>query len=85
MARKTETITTVTCDMCGKKIEGRNEVRQGSNYSYIIETFEYNVYYGGTRVMRDFCLDCTKKIMDFILDGDDRLKGVRGDEIGKSK
>lgn len=73
--RKTVEITTITCDICGRKIVPWQETKDHYNdtLSTAEETHQISVrkiilgvYYGGDRVADDICRGCAKKVIDFL-------------------
>lgn len=79
--KKSTTIITVTCDICGKDISETG--RAVCNESTPIEVVQIvrDVYYAGNYYIEDLCAECNNAINDLIQD----LSGHKNRFIGIKK
>ena len=61
--KKTETITTLKCDLCGKVVKEFASVSE--SHGTAIVRLEKKVWYGG-RYWWDVCQECSDKILKFL-------------------
>jgi predicted DNA-binding protein (UPF0278 family) len=60
---ETKTMTTKTCDLCTKEVQGFAQATECS--TEVISVLERNIWYGGP-MRYDICTDCSNKILEFL-------------------
>lgn len=74
--RKEVTVVTVTCDLCGKDTEARIRGARESEPEEVL-SIRYEIYYGGTYELRDFCKECRATLVKFLHDHGARGRGTK--------
>lgn len=76
MARKTEYLTTITCDFCGANSFTEEDVFVLPFFKPDTSSHSFDRYSGNTTVKLDICRDCTGKPILELIDRA-RDKGVK--------
>jgi hypothetical protein len=65
--KTTKTVTSASCDLCGKAMTSGEEFNSVSETSpFGILSMKYDIWYGGTHQVEDVCKDCNSKVMGFL-------------------